>query len=82
MIQQSFLPVLTTDLRILGYIPVTPTTYTGAETSVTVSSVVIPTKKFTYTNREFIAVEFLGVEISAAQERAGSWNVFPGFIFI
>lgn len=77
---QYFLPYMHTDGRVLGILPIAPTTYTGSETSVTVSSIVYPTRRVTYkpiTRGNPIAeMDFLAISITPTEFRR-NWQDRP-----
>lgn len=76
MAVQTFLPLLTTDKRVLGLVPITSTNFTGAETTFTISGRVYPLQRVLYTSligsktqNEGTAVDYMAISVSLSQER-------------
>ena len=80
MKEQSFIPVVTTDKRVLGTCAIQRVTFTGSETQVLVEGVQVSIKKFEYFRpSENDQVEFMGHEVTATEEREMTYQHLPGF---
>lgn len=77
MRQQYFLPVMLPDNRVVGVVPVTSTTYTGGETSITVGPNTYPVRRVTYKpiprSNPQATMDFMAINLGFTEYRA-SWG--------
>lgn len=70
---QYFLPFMHTDGRVLGLLSITPTTYNGNETTVTISSKVYPVRRITYkpvtTRHPYSTMDFMAITVTPTEYR-------------
>lgn len=72
---------MTPDFRILGTVQLgAPKTFVGNETTETVSAKVLPVAKRNYNRvRDNVAVEFMYIPVTDAQEKNSEHYTFPSF---